>query len=102
MKKILLAINGVKPERRAFSYAVQLCKRVQADLNVLQVIKPVNLEKYLKKIRKKTSYARKYIESSLVAATFAEAGEHDTASDLMSEAVKNINQLLPESEKAGI
>jgi len=38
----------------------------------------------------------------MVAATFAEAGEHETALDMMAEASKQIEQLLQESEKAGV
>jgi len=37
-----------------------------------------------------------------VAATFAEAGEHETALDIMAEASKEIRGLLQESEEAGV
>ena len=37
-----------------------------------------------------------------MAATFAEAGEHETALDIISEASKQIKQFLSESEKAGV
>jgi nucleotide-binding universal stress UspA family protein len=102
MEKVLLAIDGMSPDRKVFSHAVQLCKRIKAELNVLQVIRPGNYSAYLKKVRGKTNQARRYIEGSLLAATFAEAGEHETAKEMMAEALKNISQLLPESEKAGI
>ena len=102
MEKVLLAIDGITPDRKVFRYAVQLCKRIKADLNVLQIIRPRNYTKYIKKIRERTNYARNYFEGSMIAATFAEAGEHDTANAMMSEARRNINKLLPESEKAGI
>lgn len=102
MEKVLLAINGVTPSKKVFSFAVQLCQRIRAELNVLQVVRPRNYGKYLKNVRKKANHAKKYIESSLVSAAFAEAGEHETARDMLSEASENINRLLPESEKAGI
>jgi len=102
MEKVLLAIDGITPDRKVFGYAVQLCKRIKADLNVLQIIRPRNYTKYIKKIRERTNYARNYFEGSMIAATFAEAGEHDTANAIMAEARRNINKLLPESEKAGI
>ena len=38
----------------------------------------------------------------MVAATFAEAGEHETALDIMAEASKEIKHLLSESEKLGV
>ena len=102
MKKVLLAIDGINPDRNVFSYAVELCKRIKAELNVFQIIRPGNYSKYIKKIRQQADLARTYIEGSMVAATFAEAGEHETAIDIMAEASENINRLLPESEKAGV
>jgi nucleotide-binding universal stress UspA family protein len=102
MEKVLLAIDGIAPSKKAFNYAVQLCKRIRADLNVLQIIRPKKYSKYLESARKKTNTARKYIEGSMMAAAFAETGEYETAKDMMSEALRNLKQLLPESEKAGI
>jgi nucleotide-binding universal stress UspA family protein len=102
MRKILLAINGVKPNRKVFSYAVQLCKRLKAELLVLQVVDPGGDEGPVGLIGRKTRQARKILESSLTAATFAEAGEHETAREMMIQARKEINDLLPETAKAGI
>ena len=102
MKKVLLAIDGITPDRKVFHYAIQLCKRIKAELNVFQIINPRNYGEYLKKIRKGAGNARSYFESSMVAATFAEAGEHETAGEIMSAALKNYNRLLPELEKEGV
>jgi len=38
----------------------------------------------------------------MIGATFAEAGEHEMANKLMAQALENLNQLLPQSEKAGM
>ncbi|MBW1740436.1 MAG: universal stress protein [Deltaproteobacteria bacterium] len=102
MGKVLLAIDGITPDKKAFSYAVQLCKRIRAELSVLQIISPKNYGQYLKKVRKRAHHAKRYIEGSMIAATFAEAGEHKMAQDIKEQALKNINQLLPESEKASV
>ncbi|MBW1752449.1 MAG: universal stress protein [Deltaproteobacteria bacterium] len=102
MQKVLLAIDGISPDHKIFDYAVQLCRRIKAELNVFQVINPRKYSEYLKTIRKRAGNARKYFESTMVAATFAEAGEHETAKEIMSTALENINRLLPESEKAGV
>jgi len=102
MQKVLLAIDGISPDHKIFDYAVQLCKRIKAELSVFQVINPRKYNEYLKTIRKRAGFARKYFESTMVAATFAEAGEHETAKEIMSTALENINRLLPESEKAGV
>ena len=92
MEKILLAIDGITPNKKAVHYAVELCKRIKADLNILQIINSLNLGKRVNRMRR-------YVEASMVAATFAEAGEHGMAMDLREQALKNINKLLPESEK---
>lgn len=102
MKKVLLAIDGMTPNRKAFRYAVALCKRIRAELSIFQIIRPQYYREYNKKIRKKALLARKFVEGSMVAATFAEAGEHETALDIMAEASKEIRRLLQESEKAGV
>ena len=102
MEKVLLAIDGMTPDRKAFRYAVALCERIRAELNIFQIIRPQYYREYKKKIRKKGLLARTFIEGSMVAATFAEAGEHETALDIMAEASKKIKDLLQESEEAGV
>ena len=102
MKKVLLAIDGMTPDRKAFSYAVALCQRIRAELSIFQIIRPRFYREYGKKIRKKGLLARKFVEGSMVAATFAEAGEHEIANEIMAQARNNIEQLLPESERAAI
>lgn len=102
MEKVLLAIDGITLDRKVFRYAVELCKRIKAELDILQIITPRNYSKYLKKVQQGAKQAKTYLEASVIAATFAEAGEHETAREIMSAALKNMNQLLPESGKAGI
>ena len=102
MKKVLLSIDGMTPDKKAFHYAVALCKRIKAELNIFQIIRPRYYRNYIKKIRKNALFAKKVMESAMVAATFAEAGEHETALDMMAEASKHIDHLLQESEKAGV
>jgi len=102
MEKVLLAIDGMTPDRKAFRYAVSLCKRIRAELSIFQIIRPQYYREYKKKIRKKGLFARKFVEGSMVAATFAEAGEHETALDIMAEVSKEIRRLLQESKEAGV
>ena len=102
MKKVLLAIDGIVPDQKVFQYAIQLCKRIKAELNVFQIINPQNFSEYLKKVRQSAGNARSYFSSAMMAVTFAEAGEHDTAEEIMAVALKNYQRLLPESEKEGV
>ena len=102
MEKVLLAIDGMTPDQKAFHYAIALCKRIRAELSIFQIIRPRYYHKSVEKIRKNAFLARKFMESSMVAATFAEAGEHETALDIMAEASKEIKRLLSESKKSGV
>lgn len=102
MRKVLLAIDGPVPDRKLFTYAVDLCQRVTAELNILQVIALGGKSAPVKKIREKTGRFRKVFESSMMAATFAESGDPDTAKRIMERARKNIDPLLPESTEKGV
>ena len=102
MKQVLLTIDGMTPDQKAFQYAVALCKRIKAELSIFQIIRPQYYRKYMEKIRKNTFLARTFIKSSMVAATFAEAGEHETALEIMDEASKEMKRLMSESEKSGV
>ena len=102
MGKVLLAIDGITPDKKAFNYAVELCTRIKAELNVLQIIRSQNANNFLDKAISRAKHAKLLFEGTMVAATFAEAGEHETAANLMNQALANINKLLPESEKSGI
>ena len=102
MEKVLLAIDGIHPDQKAFGYALQLCRRIKAELSIFQIIRPQTYRRYLKKIRQNTDQARQYFESAMVAATFAEAGEHETAQEIMAEASAYVSQLLPASQAAGV
>lgn len=102
MEKILLAINGTVPDKKTFTYAVDLCKRMKADLKILQVINPKEISGYLATLKTKAKNTTRYMEDAMMAATFAEAGEYETACYLMAEGRKNVERLLPESIRAGI
>ncbi len=102
MEKVLLAIDGIAPDKKAFNYAVELCARIKAELNILQIIRSKNLNGLVGKAINSAKHAKLFFEGTMMAAAFAEAGEHETADDLMKQALKNINKLLPESEKSGI
>ena len=91
MKKVLLAIDGITPDQKVFQYAIQFCKRIKAELNVFQIINPRNLSEYLKNVRKGAKSAGDYFSNTMVAVTFAEAGEHETAQEIMSAALENYN-----------
>ena len=102
MEKILLAIDGIEPDSRIFSFAVALCKRMRAGLDVLQILGPRSCRKYLKKATQSALNVRSVFEDAMVAVTFAEAGQHDIAEQLKMQACENLERLIPKSEKDGI
>jgi nucleotide-binding universal stress UspA family protein len=102
MKKVLLAIGGVEPSHKVFEYAMRLCQRLKAELRVLQVVRSGQWGQRLRKVQRSGQRAKRFLEESMVAATFAEAGEHETAKDIMAQARKNMDRLMPESQRAGI
>jgi nucleotide-binding universal stress UspA family protein len=102
MEKILLIIDGIAPDSRILDYAVALCKRMRVGLDVLQILGPRSCRKYLKRVKKGARHARSLFEDAMVAATFAEAGQHDIAEQLKMQALENIDRLIPKSEKDGI
>jgi nucleotide-binding universal stress UspA family protein len=102
MKKVLLAIDGMTPDQKALQYTVQLCRRIKAELNVLQVISPKGFDKAVSGVRQMAKPAKRYLEGAFAAAAFAEAGEHETAEALMTEAKAQLKALMAESETHGI
>ncbi|MFP4040131.1 MAG: hypothetical protein ACLFS7_06270 [Desulfosudaceae bacterium] len=99
MGKVLLAIDGMFPDKQILDYAISVCRRIKAELNILQVIDPDMARSRLKTIRNKMGLARNCLENTMIATTFAETGEHDTARKLMADAAANIKELLAERGK---
>jgi len=102
MKKVLLAIDGLTPDQKAFHYAVGLCQRIRVELNIFQVIRPGIFKKYRDGLRKKGLMVRRLFEETMVAVTYAEADEHATARDMLARASQESQRLLQASEKAGV
>ena len=54
------------------------------------------------RIKQKLSRASKKMDKYQEAITFAEAGEHESAKEIMAEASEQIRRLLSESQKQGV
>ncbi len=102
MEKVLLAIEGVAPDHSTFSYALALCKRMRAGLDILQIFSPHTYRKYLKRVKKGARHSRNVFEDAMVAVTFAEAGQRDIAGQMEKHSFEKIDRLIPKSEKDGI
>lgn len=102
MEKILLAIDGLAPDNRIFNYALSLCKRMRAGLEILQILGPQSCKKYLKKVKQSARHTSGLFEDAMVAATFAEAGQPEMAEQLRNRAFEKLNRLIPKGEKDNI
>jgi hypothetical protein len=102
LKKILLAIEGVAPDRSTFSYAVALCKRMRAGLEILQILSPQTYRSYLEKVKRGARHAKNAFENAMVAVTFAEAGQHDIVEQMRIQARDNLDRLIPRPEREGL
>jgi len=102
MQKILLAIDGMFPSKQMVEYAVDLCRRIRLELNILHIIDTGGCGDPLKKFQQQVQQTRERFENSMMAAAFAESGDHDTAKALMDRASANFSRLLSEEERAAI
>ena len=102
MKKILLAIEGVAPDSSTVDYAVALCKRMRAGLEILEILSPRACKSYLAKVKQGARRARSAFEDAMVAVTFAEAGQHDIVEQMKLQASDNLDRLIPKPERDGL
>ena len=99
MGKVLLAVNGAAPSVKIFRFALDLCTKIRAELSVLQVVDVAEYGRHLEKRRHK---AGKSVETSFMAAAFAESGEHEYAKTLMEKAENKARELIPQSRESGV
>lgn len=102
MEKVLLAIEGLKPDQSTFRYTLELCERMRAGLDILQILSERTRAAYLKKVRRGARQARNRFEDAMVAVTFAEAGQHDVYRQMKKEACDNLERLIPEPQRGTI
>ena len=102
MEKVLLAIDGMMPDQQVVIYAARLCQRIKAELNILHIIDPQVYAGHLKNFQRQVRRARNLFENAMMAATFAETGEHDTAKNLLDKASAQISRMLSDSDKNAV
>ncbi len=102
MAKVLLAVEGARPSPGILGFALEFCRKMKAELSVLQFIRDFPYREIIEKNGRKIDRTGRYIETSLMAAAFAEAGEHDFAKQLLSPEKKNRTAPAPDNEYAAI
>jgi len=81
MKKVLMGIIGSQPHETTLRYCLGLAQRIKAKVEVLQVLRPA-AESPVARIGRQLRRGVQRFESTMVSASFAEAGEHETARQL--------------------
>jgi hypothetical protein len=95
MKTILLAVDGMTPDKNALDYALNLCNPIRAGLDILQIIRPLGSLSILSKIKKGVSRTRDMVEDAMVTATYAQAGAPELAETLQAKAERRLKRLIP-------
>lgn len=102
MKSILLAVDGLMPSKRAFGYALELCRRTRAGLQVLQIVQARHLRDIAGRLKEGASNAGSSFEAIMAAAAFAEAGEARAAQELLQELQGRLEQMIPAEDRGTI
>jgi len=97
MKTVLFAVDHMTPDQKALDYAVTLCRRMVAKLDVLHIIRsPGSQTRQMKKLKSGILLVRDAFENAMVTATYAEAGAPDPESVLKAAAYDQFARMLPE------
>ena len=102
MKKVLFAFNGLQPGKGLFRYAVQFCRKMKADLLILQVVPPGFCQGAKKTLKESLERAQNRIDDTLVSAALAEAGAADAARGVLLAGRKHIERLLPRADAKAV
>ncbi len=93
MRKVLLGIEGIRPERRALLYTLELASRLGWGVEIFEVINPyppsVSPSRHAKWKQRIWSIKR-FFQDAMVATTFAEAGQRGIARHIWKEAIENL------------
>jgi len=102
MKRILLAVDGMAPDKKALNYALTLCSPIRAGLDILQIIRPLGNASGFTKLRSRVRRARDAFENAMVTAAYAEAGVPELAGALEHEAMSKFKKLLPANSDTSV
>lgn len=96
MKYVMFAADSVWPTRKVFEHTVHLCAQMTSRLYVLQLIHPKRFQHLLAATQSKLARAHFMFETSMSAATFAQAGCSELARQCLlqgEQALKDLGQI---------
>lgn len=102
MGTVLLAVNGSNPSPDALEYALDLGRRLKADLRILQIVQSREIHILLRRIKDGACKARNFFENNMIAVTFAEEGDFDSARLFVEKAEQNLQDILPPHDQTEI
>jgi hypothetical protein len=94
MKQVLLAINGDTPTNTVFTYAIDLCARIQTELYILQFVDKKKWTKCLVSAQTRGRHLNRRMENSFAGVAFAEEGLFRMADEIMSGVSSPLKDLL--------
>lgn len=100
MKQVLLAIDGAMPTKPVFQYAVGLCRRIGAGLNILQFFQEARASRRLAETRGKVGRLGRLLEDSFAGVAFAEEGMFKMADSLSTDVSDPLKELIQASPNA--
>lgn len=96
MKTVLYATDHMTPDRKALDYALVLCRRMTAGLEVLHILQmPTSPGNSGNRRRNPIQPASDGFARGRVTVTVAEAGAHDPSEALKAAAYNQFKELLP-------
>ena len=94
MKQVLLAINGEQPTFSVFQYAVDLCKRIDAKLSILQFLNEQKYKTNFSSTKKKVKRIGRFLENSFADIALAEEGSLFTTGETSDDVTSPLQKLL--------
>ncbi len=94
MKQVLLAINGDIPTNSVFQYSVDFCKRISAELNILQFIQNRKITHCISSTKNRVGRLGKFLEAYFAGAAFAEQGVFYMADEFLSGVSDPLRDLI--------
>ena len=102
MKYVLYASDSLRPRQKIFEHTVNLCVQMTSYLHILQLINPNKFRQLLTSARAKLEMAHRMFETSMSAATYAQAGSSELARQCLQEGEKGLDDLRRKAEKEGV
>lgn len=102
MKTVLFATDNLWPGKALFQYALQFCRRMKTELVILQILDPGTCQTFLQTLKAGLEKTQRRIENSLTTAALAEAGQTDSAREILLTGKKNIARLLPQEDQGDV